>query len=127
MSFVKSLIYHILLTAILWFASFGLAFIRPEYIHTNIHWIFLFFLIQSLGIAGLNQFALKAADQMPAVVLSGVVLRLLTTIFFFVFAIIFEVEESTKFILNTTIIYLPYLIFEIILLLPNLRPNSEKN
>lgn len=127
MSFVKSLIYHILLTAILWLASFGLALIRPEYIHPNIHWIFLFFLIQSLGIAGLNQIALKAADQMPAVVLAGVVLRLLTTIFFFVFAIIFEVEESTKFILNTTIIYLPYLIFEIILLLPNLRPNSEKN
>lgn len=96
-------------------------------IHIKVHWILLFFLIQGIVVALLNQLALKAADQMPVIILGGVVLRLLMTIFFMVFAVILGVSDQSKFILNTTFLYLPYLIFEIILLLPNLRPNSEKN
>lgn len=55
--------------------------------------------------------------------LGATVLRMLIAIFAMTIGLLADVEEESLFIINFFIIYLFYLIFELIFVLSNLRPN----
>ncbi len=126
MNWRKHLLIYFSLTLFLWLLSIGLKQLGLS-LHPYFIGILAFYFVVASLITLIHALALQAEDKSPVVLLGGVVIRLILTIFFMVFALLFGVVEHEVFILNTAVLYIPYLIFEIILLLPNLRPNSEEN
>ncbi|MEL6560328.1 MAG: hypothetical protein AAFQ94_19215 [Bacteroidota bacterium] len=100
---------------------------ETDYIHDAFTWMMLFFLIQSLFIAYLHFLGQKDPQKLPLYFFGALVFRMLTMILMLGVIYIGKVPDHILFTINSGIIYLLYLTFEIILLLVNLRPNSEEN
>jgi len=99
----------------------------PGKIHDSFIWVLLFFFLQSLFIAYLHFLGQNDREKLPLYFLGGVVFRMLTVILMLGVIYIGKVPEHVLFTINSGVLYLLYLTFEIILLLVNLRPNSEEN
>ena len=99
----------------------------PGKIHESYAWVILFFYLQSIFVAYLHFLGVKDRPKLAIYFLGGTVFRLLTVLLMLVVIYIAKVPDHVLLTINSALIYLLYLVFEIILLLVNLRPNSEEN
>lgn len=95
-------------------------------IHSSFDWMLVFFFVSSLLIGWMLELAMKDASKFILLALGGTVLRLLVTIFGMVTAVIAGVTDEEVFIITFFVLYLLYMIFELIFVLSNLRPDSTK-
>ena len=96
-------------------------------IHQSYPWIMVFFYLQSIFIAYLHQLGTRDPQKLAIYFLGGTVFRLLTILLMLAVIFIAKVPDHVLLTINSAVIYLLYLVFEITLLLVNLRPNSEEN
>lgn len=95
--------------------------------HDAYLWMMVFFFLQSIFIAFLHHQGIKDPQKLAIYFLGGTVFRLLTILLMLAVIYIAKVPDHILLTINSAVIYLLYLVFEIILLLVNLRPNSEEN
>ncbi|MEL7146266.1 MAG: hypothetical protein AAFO69_07855 [Bacteroidota bacterium] len=96
-------------------------------IHDAYLQVMVFFYLQSIFIAYLHYLGIKDTQKLAIYFLGGTVFRLLTILLMLAVIYIANVPDRVLLTINSAVIYLLYLAFEITLLLVNLRPNSEEN
>ncbi|MGB3469158.1 MAG: hypothetical protein WBA74_27985 [Cyclobacteriaceae bacterium] len=122
----KYLLLYVVFTATLFIVGLAMQSL-PEVIHQDFLWLMIFFFLQSLFIAYMHYLAQTDRERLPLYFFGGLVFRMLTIILMLGVIYIAKVPDRVLFTINSGVIYLLYLTFEIILLLVNLRPNSEEN
>ncbi|MFC2187405.1 hypothetical protein ACFCT7_08810 [Fulvivirgaceae bacterium LMO-SS25] len=97
-------------------------------IHSDIWTIFIFSFIVSILIGLANSYFVSRkdfAENLPQVFIASTVMRLLLSIFFVGIVLYLGVEDRLLWVINFFILYIFYLIFEIISLMTTLRPHSR--
>ena len=82
-----------------------------------------FFTIQSVVVAGILWLAEKKRDQYGMIALGVVVLRLITAIIFLIVMYVLGTDNVMQFAIQFMLLYLSYLVFELTVVLANLRRN----
>ena len=82
-----------------------------------------FFTIQSVVVAGILWLAEKKRDQYGMIALGVVVLRLITAIIFLIVMYVIGTDNVMQFAVQFMLLYLSYLVFELTVVLANLRRN----
>lgn len=99
----------------------------PALAHHFIYWILGFFVLQGFLINRMLEYAHKnKPDSFSLYLLGSVSIRFLTSVFTAVIVLVIGVMDKKLFIINFFAFYLAYLIFELIILLSNLRPNLKE-
>ena len=96
-------------------------------LHGHFPYMVLFFFLQSLLISWLLSLAEKDRPRLPLYAIGAVSLRLLTAIFYMLISILLKVEDLRPLIIQFMVVYLLYMVFELSIVLANLRPNSQGN
>lgn len=96
-------------------------------LHNHFPYMVLFFFLQSLLISWLLSMAEKDRPRLPLYAIGAVSLRFLTAIFYLLILILLKVEELRPLIIQFMVVYLLYMVFELSIVLANLRPNSQGN
>ncbi len=99
-------------------------YVKSLGLHANFHTIIYFYYIQSLLIGLLLFFGLDSKSS-PIFFLAGMVLRLVTAIMFIVVLSFISIDNMVHYIINFTLFYLIYLVFELTTLLSNLRLKTD--
>lgn len=102
---------------------FGNTPLFSGYLHDLFPGLILFFFLQSLVISWVICQGQKDEWKSPIYALGTVSIRLLTGIFFMAILMLSKVEGSRVLIIQFTALYLIYLIFELYVVLANLRQN----
>ncbi len=99
--------------------------LNPLKIHFHPYFpgLIVFFWGQSLIVAWLFSMGEKDRQQMPVFFLSGIVLRFVTAIVLLVFFALLEPPGIKALIIQFSVLYLVFMIFELIMALANLRRN----
>lgn len=101
-------------------------FIDSDHLHKYLGWIVIFFWIQFMIIHVLSTNAEKILEiDKTLILLAGVSARLLIAMFAMVLAALLGVVDKSLFVINFSIVYLCYLVFEITTVLSNLRSNLK--
>ena len=96
-------------------------------LHGQFPYMVLFFFLQSLLISWLLSLAEKDRPRLPLYAIGAVSLRFLTAIFYMLILILLKVEDLRPLIIQFMVVYLLYMVFELSIVLANLRPNSQGN
>ena len=96
-------------------------------LHSHFPYMVLFFFLQSLLISWLLSLAEKDRPRLPLYAIGAVSLRFLTAIFYLLILILLKVEDLRPLIIQFMVVYLLYMVFELSIVLANLRPNSQGN
>ena len=96
-------------------------------LHGHFPYMVLFFFLQSLLISWLLSLAEKDRPRLPLYAIGAVSLRFLTAIFYLLILILLKVEDLRPLIIQFMVVYLLYMVFELSIVLANLRPNSQGN
>lgn len=96
-------------------------------LHVHFPYLVLFFFIQSILISWMLSSAEKDRARLPLYALGAIVLRFLTGIFYVLILYMLEMEEFRTLIIQFAVVYLLYMVFELSIVLANLRPNSQGN
>lgn len=115
-------IFSVLIVALAWILdTSGVA-----YIHTALYGIVAFYFLQGLSInLTIDWVKGNYPEKISIFLLGSVVFRLLTSIIACIFALLIGIDDRQMFIINFFAVYFTYLIFELISLVANLRPNLE--
>ncbi|MDW3196306.1 MAG: hypothetical protein R8G66_28290 [Cytophagales bacterium] len=112
----------LVLVAVYFWNGFGLI-----ELHSHFPYMVLFFFLQSLLISWLLSLAEKDRPRLPLYAIGAVSLRFLTAIFYLLILILLKVEDLRPLIIQFMVVYLLYMVFELSIVLANLRPNSQGN
>lgn len=112
------------LTLLIFYLLGGFGFLA---LHAHFPYMILFFFIQSLLISWLLALAEKDRPRLPLYAIGAVSLRLLTAIFYMLILILLKLEDLRPLIIQFMVVYLLYMLFELSVVLANLRPNSQGN
>ncbi|MGL1888248.1 MAG: hypothetical protein OCD76_17160 [Reichenbachiella sp.] len=94
--------------------------------HPYLGWIIVFFGIQFIAMHILSDYFQKYLDvDMTLILLGGVTVRLIIAMIAMVMAALIGVVDKSLFIINFSVVYLFYLVFEISSVLSNLRTNLK--
>ena len=93
------------------------------YLHQQFPALILFFFLQSLAISVMLYKGQKSGWKSPSYALGMVTFRFLTGLLFLTVLMINKVENLTALMIQFLAIYLIYLIFELFIVLANLRRN----
>jgi hypothetical protein len=93
----------------------------PWSLHDQYINLLIFFTLQSLVIAIMLRQGEKKPERMPLFALATVSFRLITALIFLIVMYLVGVEEVTNFAAHFVAVYLVYLVFELTLVLTNLR------
>ncbi len=96
-------------------------------LHAHFPYMVLFFFLQSLLISWLLSLAEKDRPRLPLYAIGAVSLRFLTGIFYMLILILLKVEDLRPLIIQFGVVYLLFMVFELSIVLANLRPNSQGN
>lgn len=99
--------------------------LTPWTLHHKFPTMVIFFFVQSVGISWLLVLGESDRRNLPLYALGSISLRFITGIFFLVFLVLLEVPDMQNLTIQFMVVYLSYLVFELIMVLANLRPNSE--
>jgi hypothetical protein len=102
--------------------------ITQNLVHTGIWTIFIFSFIVSILIGIANSYFVSRkdfAENLPQVFIASTVMRLLLSIFFVGIVLYLGIEDRLLWVINFFMLYIFYLIFEIISLMTTLRPHSR--
>lgn len=83
----------------------------------------LFFSLQSVVVAVILWLAEKKQDQYGIIGLGIVVLRLITSIIYLIVMYVKGTDNAMQFAVQFMVLYLSYLVFELTVVLANLRRN----
>lgn len=119
---LTSLAISFVLLAVYFLNGFGLLAL-----HDHFPYMVLFFFLQSLLISWLLSLAEKDRPRLPLYAIGAVSMRFLTAIFYMLILILLKVEELRPLIIQFMVVYLLYMVFELSIVLANLRPNSQGN
>ena len=96
-------------------------------LHPHFPFMVLFFLIQSVLISWLLSLAEKDPPRLPLYAIGAVSLRFLTAVFYMLILVLLKLDELRPLIIQFMVVYLLYMVFELSMVLANLRPNSPGN
>ena len=94
-----------------------------EFLHPYFPWMVFFFFAQSFPVAWLLNQGAHKSDQFPIYVIGAITFRFLTALFLLLILFAFDIREINQLMLQFAGLYLAYLIFELIVVLANLRRN----
>lgn len=101
-------------------------YIKPVWIHESMWTIMAFFIILTWITGMFTHYLLQLSkENSVSILLGGIGLRLLSSIGFVAVMLMLGVENIILFIVNFFIVYFLYLLFDIYMLIANLRPNSR--
>lgn len=101
-------------------------YIMPSWIHESMWTILAFFIILTWITGMFTHYLLQLSkENSVSILLGGIGLRLLSSIGFVAIMLMLGVENIILFIVNFFIVYFLYLLFDIYMLIANLRPNSR--
>ncbi|EMS34376.1 hypothetical protein C943_03595 [Mariniradius saccharolyticus AK6] len=101
-------------------------YIKPAWIHESMWTIMAFFIILTWITGMFTHYLLQLSkENSVSILLGGIGLRLLSSIGFVAVMLMLGVENIILFIVNFFIVYFLYLLFDIYMLIANLRPNSR--
>ena len=92
-------------------------------LHETFGSMLIFFTAQSVIIAGVLWLAEKKGEYYGLIGLGIVVLRLITAILFLIVMYVQGVDQAMQFVVQFMLLYLSYLVFELTVVLANLRRN----
>jgi len=95
----------------------------PWSFHPYFIGVVIFFFIQSLGISWILSVAEKDKERFPLLALGSVVLRFVTGVLLLVVFFIIGLVNPEVLVIQFMIVYLSYMIFELTIVLANLRRN----
>lgn len=95
----------------------------PFDLHSSFGTMLLFFTLQSVIIAGVLWIAESRREQYGLIGLGIVVLRLITAVIFLIVMYVLGTENTMLFAVQFMLLYLSYLVFELTVVLANLRRN----
>ena len=123
----KSTLRLTIFTCVLLLAVIGLQWTSVAWLHPYLLWLIGFYWLQFFLINLLTSFLEKSLGiDTVYILLGGVTARLLVAMMVMVIAVIVKIEQTKLFIINFAILYLHYLVFEIIGVLSNLRSNLKQ-
>lgn len=97
-----------------------------QYIHTTMPWIIVFYCLQSIAIHALVIFSKNTLQaDFSIILIGGFTLRLVTALMVVVIVVFTGIGNHEMYILNFFAVYLLYLVFEIVMVLSNLRSNLK--
>lgn len=102
--------------------------ITQNLVHIGIWTIFIFSFLVSILIGIANSYFVSRkdfAENLPQVFIASTVMRLLLSIFFVGIVLYLGIEDRLLWVINFFMLYIFYLIFEIISLMTTLRPHSR--
>lgn len=101
-------------------------YVMPTWIHESVWTILAFFIILTWITGMFTHYLLQLSkENSVSILLGGIGLRLLSSIGFVAVMLMLGVENIILFIVNFFIVYFLYLLFDIYMLIANLRPNSR--
>lgn len=92
-------------------------------LHNQFHILVIIFFAQSVPVAWLMQQAQKEAGQFPIYIIGAVGFRMITSLMVLTIFYVLKTPDLFAFMVQFSILYLVYLIFELIVVLANLRRN----
>lgn len=95
----------------------------PELLHSKFLVLIIFFFIQSIPIAWLLRQGEKDPSNFVMYALGSIGLRMITGLFLLVFFYVLKVEDIVSLSIQFLVVYLVYLVFELTVVLANLRRN----
>lgn len=96
-------------------------------LHAQFPYLVLFFFLQSLLISWLLSMGEKDRSRLPLFALGAISLRFITGIFYLMAVFLMKVDDLRTLIIQFAVVYLLFMVFELSLVLANLRPNSQGN
>jgi len=124
MRYLKLFVLPYTFFSIILFLLCQIEYVKSLGLHAHYHTIIYFYYIQSLLIGLLLFFGLDSKSS-PIFFLAGMVLRLVTAILFIVASSFILIDNMVQYIINFTLFYLIYLVFELTTLLSNLRSKID--
>ena len=92
-------------------------------LHAQFHILVIIFFAQSVPVAWLMQMAQKETSQFPIYIIGAVGFRMITSLMVLTIFYLLKTPDLFPFMVQFSILYLVYLIFELIVVLANLRRN----
>jgi len=92
-------------------------------LHAYFHLLVVIFFAQSIPVSWLMQMAQKEPSQFPIYVIGAVGFRMITSLMVLTIFYLLKTPDLFSFMVQFSILYLVYLIFELIVVLANLRRN----
>lgn len=117
---VPSAIGSVVLLSIFYVANDSLL---DKILHPQFGALVIIFFLQSIVVAWLMHEAQKEPTQFPIYILGAIGFRMITSLMVLVVFYVLKIEDLTAFMIQFSILYLVYLIFELIVVLANLRRN----
>ncbi|XOV92732.1 MAG: hypothetical protein ACFHWX_21320 [Bacteroidota bacterium] len=93
------------------------------YLHPKFGLLVIIFFLQSIPVAWLMEAGQKDATQFPIYVIGAVGFRMITSLMILTIFYVLKTPEITDLMVQFSILYLVYLVFELIVVLANLRRN----
>ncbi len=115
---ISSLVVSVLLLLIFYLVDASLPY---RYLHTKFPVLVGFFFLQSLPIAWMLQKGEKDKTNFPMYVIGSIGLRLITSLFLLLIFYTLKIPDIIKFSIQFAGVYLVYLIFELTVVVSNLR------
>ncbi|GGF46651.1 hypothetical protein [Echinicola rosea] len=127
MKFIKSHIGSLLmLTIFVVLLTVVVQYLKPDWVHSSVWQIIIFYFGLMLVSGQLIQFLLKQSRENSVAILMGAtIIRFLASLIFIAICLFTEIDNKILFFADFFIIYLLYLLFDIYSLIANLRPHSK--
>jgi hypothetical protein len=120
---IKLILFSLLVSGLFYFIQ---EYLMPTWIHESMWTILAFFTILTWITGMFTHYLLQLSkENSVSILLGGIGLRLLSSIGFVAVMLMLGVENIILFIVNFFIVYFLYLLFDIYMLIANLRPNSR--
>ncbi len=120
----KYLIPSLIITSVLLLAfySFNESYFSG-YLHDHFSVLVILFFIQSVPVAWLMEEGQKDVTQFPTYFIGAVGFRMITSLMLLVIFYVLDTPEFVRLTVQFSVLYLVYLVFELIVVLANLRRN----
>ena len=95
----------------------------PWQFHEYFAWLVGFFFLQSLGVSWMLSTAEKDVQKLPILAIGAMVLRFVSALLFLLIFFIIGLENPNALVIQFLLVYLLHMLFELMLVLANLRRN----
>ena len=94
-----------------------------SYLHAHFPTLVVFFFLQSFPVAWLLTQAVKTPESSPMFTIASIGFRMITGLFLLLIFYFLKVEDIVQFSIQFLAVYLVYFVFELTVVLANLRRN----
>ncbi|GAB4107607.1 hypothetical protein GCM10028791_00530 [Echinicola sediminis] len=116
----------VILTGIVVLLVFLIQYLMPDWVHSRVWQVIIFYFGLMLVSGQLIQLLLKQSkDNSVNIALGATVFRFLASLIFIAICLFLKIDNKILFFANFFVVYLLYLLFDIYSLITNLRPHSK--